>query len=265
SNHSRDDAAEFLNEACVPLDSWHAAGTLQNAEAIRAANPAVTTISIYVAAAIADEAAVRRFLQDDAALATRKGGPRNWDALTYLCFSRYLRLDSSRSASFVRTAQDLLDAGASANSGWFEHEGQRDAEWESVLYGACGIAHHASLTQLLLERGADPNDGEVTYHTPETRDNAALKVLVETGKPNADSLATMLLRKADWHDEDGLRYLLEHGADPNRTTPWGRTALHQSIQRDNRLSMIEALLDHGGNPSIPMNRRSAVALAARRG
>jgi hypothetical protein len=43
-----------------------------------------------------------------------------------------------------------------------------------------------------------------------------LKVLVESGRLSADSLTTMLLRKADWHDLDGITYLLERGADPNR-------------------------------------------------
>ena len=83
-----------------------------------------------------------------------------------------------------------------------------------MLYGAAGVAHHAELTRLLLERGADPNDEEVAYHSPETCDNAAMKVLVETGRLTDDSLATMLLRKHDWHDYDGVKFLLEHGADP---------------------------------------------------
>jgi ankyrin repeat protein len=136
-----------------------------------------------------------------------------------------------------------------------------------VLYGAAGIAHHAELTRLLLTRGAEPNDGEVVYHTPETYDNAALQVLVESGKLNDDSLAAMLLRKADWHDYDGIKYLLEHGADPNRMTPWGFTALHQALRRDNDVKIIEAMLDHGADPTL-VNRwdgQSAVSIAVRRG
>jgi hypothetical protein len=46
-----------------------------------------------------------------------KGGPFGWDALTYLCFSRDLRLDVLRSDAFVRTARVLLDAGTNANTG----------------------------------------------------------------------------------------------------------------------------------------------------
>ncbi len=112
------------------------------------------------------------------------------------------------------------------------------------------VAHHAELTRLLLERGADPNDNETFYHTPETYDNDALKVLVESGKMRPDLLAGMLLRKADWHDYDGMKYLLEHGADPNLMTMWGYTALHQTLRRDNHLRNIELLLDHGADPSI---------------
>src|SRR5213594_282101 len=131
--------------------------------------------------------------------------------------------------------QALLDAGASANTGWYEMNHQPQPEWESALYGAAGVAHNAELTRLLLERGADPNDGEVAYHTPETHDNRALKVLVESGKLTEDTLATMLLRKADWHDYEGILYLLENGANPNRMTHWQFTALHQAVRRDNDL------------------------------
>lgn len=115
------------------------------------------------------------------------------------------------------------------------------------LYGAAGVAHHAPLTRLLLQRGADPNDAEVLYHSPEEWDNLALKALVESGKLTVDSLATMLLRKADWHDYDGIKYLLEHGADPNRMSGWGHTALHQALKRDNQLANIEVMLDHGAD------------------
>src|SRR5262249_5734000 len=140
-------------------------------------------------------------------------------------------------------------------------------EWESVLYGAAGIARHAGLTRVLVDRGADPNNGEVAYHAPEGYDLAALKVLVERGKPNADTKATMLLRKADWHDHEGIVYLLEHGADPNRMTPWRYTALQQALRRDNDPEIIEALLDRGADPTLKngADGRSSVSIAARRG
>src|SRR5437773_4871783 len=263
-----DPRAAFI-EAAV----WH--GTLERAEAILAAHPEIASSDIHSAAILGDDAAVRRFLELEPENATVKGGPRGWDALTHLCFSKYLRLDRARSAGFVRAAQALLDGGASANTGWYEMNLLPSPEWESALYGAAGVAHHAELTRLLLQRGADPNDEDVPYHAPETRDNAALKVLVESGKLNAESLGTMLLRKTDWHDYEGIKWLLERGVDPNRRTRWGKTALHNAVLRDNALEICAVLLDHGADPLLladhpdPWDRsfsgRSAVAMAARRG
>ena len=262
-----DHAAAFLGAACVPRHA-HSSGTLDEAEEILARYPDAAASSIYTAAVIADEAAVRDFLARDPANSTAKGGPRGWDALTYLCFSRYLRLDRARSDAFVRTARALLDAGASANTGWIEmidHPNPRPVI-EAAIYGAAGIAQHAELTRLLLDRGADPNDEETPYHVIETRDNTVLKVLLESDKFNALSLSTLLLRKCDWHDTEGLRMVLEHGADPNLLTGWGHGALHQAVRRDNSIEAIALLLDYGADPAV-RNRegRSAIALAARRG
>jgi ankyrin repeat protein len=262
-----DPVAAFLEFASVPLHGAHVSGTLEHAGMILSRYPQVATANIYAAAILGEESAVRGFLERNPKSATAKGGPNDWDPLTYLCFSRYLRLDKSRSEAFVRTGRSLLDAGASANTGWFEKTHEPHSTWESAIYGAAGLAQHAELTRLLLEYGADPNDDETPYHAPEGYDNAALKVLVESGKMTPDSMVMMLVRKADWHDDKGMRFLLEHGADPNRMTRWHHTALHWSVKRDNGNIMIEMLLDHGGDLAIANQRdgRSATEMAARRG
>ena len=268
-----DAAAAFIEAACVPRDGGHASGTLAEARAILASHPGVASQCIHTAAILGDDAGVRRFLALDPAAATARGGPRGWDALTNLCFSRYLRLDPERSDGFVRAAEALLDAGASPNTGWFEADHHPGAQWESVLYGVAGVAHHEGLTRLLLERGADPNDGETPYHAPESHDMGVLRALVECGKLDDLSVTTMLLRKTDWHHFEGIRFLLEHGADPNRLTSWGKTALHNALLSDNAPAIIEVLLDHGADPSLVGDSghgrrgplRSSAALAARRG
>ncbi len=262
-----DPAAAFIEAACVPRNG-HNSGTLEEAEMILARYPDVASSSIHTAAILADETIVRAFLALDPASAAVKGGPRGWDALTHLCFSRYLRLDRGRGDAFVRAARALLDAGASANTGWIEmidHPNPRPL-LEAAIYGAAGIAQHAGLTRLLLERGADPNDEETPYHVVETYDNTVLKILLESGRLNPQSLSTLLLRKCDWHDLEGLRLVLEHGPDPNSITRWGQGALHQAVRRDNSLKMIELLLDHGADPALT-NRdgSSSIAIAARRG
>jgi ankyrin repeat protein len=174
----------------------------------------------------------------------------------------------------VRSAEALLDAGASANAGFYSQEHRPEPTFESVLYGAAGIAHHAELTRLLLERGANPNDAEVPYHAPEGYDSEALKVLVTSRKLHTESLATILLRKVDWHDYEGIKWLLEWGVDPNLITHWRKTAIQQAVLRDNDLKIIEVLLDHGADPKLNGDgprvdrlsaRKSIVSLAARRG
>ena len=262
-----DPLAAFLRAATVPREHRHTTGTLTEAETIRTAHPEIATATMYSAAVLGDEGTLRRFLARDPASATAAGGPYQWNPLTCLCFSRYLRLDRSRSEGFMGAARALLDAGVDANSGWFEESHQPAPAWESVLYGAAGIAHHAELTRLLVERGADVNDDEATYHTPEGYDNEALAVLVESGRLTPESLAVMLIRKADWHDFEGIKYLLEHGADPNRMSRWDFSPLHHALRRDNAIENIEAMLDHGADPTLghPGNGRSAVSFAVRGG
>jgi ankyrin repeat protein len=236
---------------------WH--GPLEPAEAILAAHPEIATHDLHIAALLGNEEAVRKFIALDPANATAPGGPHGWDALTYLCFSKYLRLDRARTPGFVGAATALLDAGANANTGFWSPDHQPKPEWESALYGAAGVAQHPELARLLLQRGADPNDNETPYHVTETYDNTVLRLLVESGKLNPDSMTTLLLRKSDWHDFEGIEYLLDHGADPNHASIWGYTALQQAIRRDNSLKIVKALLDHGAR------HESASGMAARRG
>lgn len=262
-----DPVSAFIEAACSPRDD-HRSGTVEEAEAIRARYPQVAASSIYSAALLGDAPAIRSFLAVDPTGAAAKGGPMGWDPLTYLCFSRYLRLDRPPSQTFVTAARTLLDAGASPNTGWIEIIDSPNPRpiLESAVYGAAGVAQHAGLTRLLLERGADPNDEETAYHVIETSDNTVLSILLESGKFNGQSLATALLRKCDWHDLDGLRLLLEHGADPNWVTRWGYTGLHQALRRDNRMEMIELLIDRGADATLPgRDGRSALLIAARRG
>jgi ankyrin repeat protein len=264
-----------LNAASVPLEGSHASGTLDRANEILSSYPEVGDANVYTAAVLGNADRIAELIGTDSQNAVAKGGPRRWDALTYLCFSRYLRLDESRSDGFARSTRLLLDAGADPNTGWYEKNHQPKPEWESALYGAAGIAHNPEVTRLLVERGADVNDGEVTYHTPETYDNRALEILILSGQLTKDSLATLLLRKSDWHDYQGVKVLLENGADPNHRAHWANTPFQHALLSDNSLEIIEALLDHGADPSLTSTRAdrgghetqplSGFAIAARYG
>src|SRR2546422_4810282 len=102
------------------IDAAVGHGTLERAEAILAAHPEIASSDIHSAAILGDDAAVRRFLELDPGSATVKGGPRGWDALTHLCFSKYLRLDRARSAGFVRGAPSLLACRGNPQNGGVE-------------------------------------------------------------------------------------------------------------------------------------------------
>ena len=250
-----------LCEHFLDAATWH--GPLEPAEAMLAAHPELKSCDIHIAAILGDDAAVRWFIAQDPTAVTAKSAPHGGDALNYLGLSKYLRLDRSRTDAFVRAATALLDAGADPNTGFWT--AGKLPEHETALYGAAGVAHHPELTRLLLERGADPNDIEVCYHSPETYDLRAMQLVVETGRVTPDNLALMLVRKHDWHDYDGVKYLLEHGADPNRQRSHGWRPINHAVARDNSLKIIELLLDHGADPNLVHNGASAVVLAARRG
>ena len=250
-----DPRAAFIQAAV-----WH--GSLERAQAVLSTHPEVASSDIHTAAILGDAPAVRRFLTRDPATVRATSGPYGADPLVHLCLSKYLRLDPSRSAGFLEAARVLLDAGADPNSGFWTTGDY--PELETALYGAAGVAHHADLTRLLLERGGYP-DGEVAYHTAEGYDNAAMILLVESGRLSDESLTTLLIRKHDWHDYEGVKWLLEHALDPNRISHWGFPALHHAIHRDNDLPIIALLLDHGADPTTRWEGHTAIALAARRG
>ena len=221
--------------------------------------------NLHVAAALGDAPLVRRLLSADRTRACATAEPFGWDALTHLCFSVLLEAPDRSDRDFVGAARALLEAGADANTGFRDPKAEPDRAFRSVLYGAAALARHAEMARLLLDHGADPDDDEVAYHTAEGYENSALRVVVESGRCSPDTLATMLLRKCDWHDVNGVRWLLEHGADASRATRWTPSILQHALARDDDLEIVQLLLDHGADPAQLLDGTSAVAAAARAG
>ncbi|WP_235976885.1 ankyrin repeat domain-containing protein [Bradyrhizobium archetypum] len=217
-------------------------------------DPELVVSDPYLACAIGDENALRQATQADPSWVNRPGGPLQLPPLFAVAHSSLLRTEESRER-LHRCAQWLIAAGADVNQhiysrwppGSLEKPDQRYPL--STLYGAAGSNHDPALTRLLLEAGADPNDGESLYHSLENP--ACTRLLLKHGARIAESNA--IYRSIDLDDDTTLKLLLQHGGDPDEParnpplTDWG-SPLAWAIYR-RRPRHVKALLEAGADPS----------------
>ena len=236
--------AAFLNA------SW-AWGDWELTQALLTREPALATANLYTACVLGAADAVAEHLRRQPELARRSGEPRHWPPLLYVCWSAFLGRDPARSEGLVHTAVLLLEHGADPNSSW--HNAADDTP-ESALYGACGVANHPAMTRLLLEAGADPNDGESLYHACEHFDTACLDLLYARDQ-EPETFSYYLKHVIDYRYAEGVRWFLSHGADPNQRHPVsGESALHWAVKRGFGADVIALLLDHGADPNARTDR-----------
>lgn len=233
--------------------------------------PDIASRDPLLACAIGDTETIAGEIARDPAWIDKPGGPLALPPLIAVTHSSLIRLPAFRER-LVKAAAMLLDAGADPNrsvpSRWGATVEAASAETPlSALYGAAGQNRDPELTRLLLERGADPNDGESLYHSLEHI--ACTRLLLEAGARSAGTNA--LYRALDLEDAAPLRLLLEYGADPNEPGPGGpadiyRTPLMWAIRRRRSLAHVEALLAAGADPAVKTARgESTYALAMRFG
>ena len=225
----------------------------------------------YLACATGDEALLRQTTNDDPAWVNRPGGPLKLPPLVAITHSSLLRLPAFHDRLYA-CAWFLLQAGANPNqavgsrSAPASLNAPSEAHRLSALYGATGQNRDPELTKLLLDAGADPNDGESLYHSLESV--ACTRLLLQAGAVIA---GTILYRALDLENVETLRLLLSHGADPNEaptgspTADWGSPMLW-AIRRRRSRAHIAALLDAGADPLAKTpDGTNAYALAARFG
>jgi ankyrin repeat protein len=219
-----------------------------------AESPRLVAGDPYLACAIGDENALRLATQADPAWVDRPGGPLQLPPLFAVVHSSLVGVPEFHQR-LHRCAQFLISAGADINqriySRWSPGSlANPDERYPlSTLYGAAGTNHDPALTKLLLEAGADPNDGESLYHSLENPD--CTRLLLEHGSRVAQTNA--MYRSLDLGNITPLKLLLQHGGDPNEParnpplTDWGSPLLW-AIRRRRSPEQIEALLEAGADP-----------------
>jgi hypothetical protein len=243
---------ELLRLACLTYGADDRSRPVR-ARAMLDAVPARGRATLHACAATGDVAGARALLAAEHTAVDAPGGPFAWAPLLYACYSRIPGVDT------LPVAAVLLTAGADPDAGYL---------WEGLvppftaLTGALGggeggqPAHPRALelARLLLEAGADANDGQAVYDRglgDVARDDTDwLELLLAhgfgrgDGGPWARLLGPMLptprqlLGECLQHAvEAGLvarvRLLLTHGADPDGrgTHPVfaGRTAYQGAV------------------------------------
>jgi ankyrin repeat protein len=236
STTGKDAAGEFCRLACLTYARDDGPERWAQARRLLAEQPQLTTANIWAAAAANRPDDVRRLLAERPDRARERGGPFNWRPLCYLVYSR---VDPDVPLAVVlATARELLANGADPNEG-FLCDGLVPPF--TLLTGAFGSGelgsqrqpqhpHGPALARLLLEAGADPNDGQTLYNRMFSANNEHLELLFEYGlgrgdggpwKARAgdrlDSPAELLRTQLRWaveHDQrDRVRLLVEHGVD----------------------------------------------------
>lgn len=245
--------------------AWN--GQLEIVTRLLTRTPALAKHSIYTACAALDAAAVADWLTKDSAIPAPPPDQPGFSPLMYVCVSRMPTLGPAYAIASLRCAQLLIDHGVDPNS--YEIGGP-DGSRLPALYFAC-VANNVPVVKLLLERGANPNDGESTYHAAELNHRECLELLSAHGAHISErhpswGNTVLFFLASHANDAQGMQWMLEHGANPNVTSgDADELPLHQAAVRGH-IEMVEMLLAHGADPNLARkDGRTSYAFAVRGG
>jgi uncharacterized protein len=276
-------AARFLAAACP---DHHVRGkpahlvAIRTAERLLAKHPELVRDSIYTAVVCGDVEHVGQLLATRPELAREKSGPNGsaggrevtqpgggggvpafavqartaahpkWEPILYLCFTRLGHAASNDNALAIATT--LLDRGAEPNAYFMAGDSRY-----SPLTGVVGLGEEDrpphprrdELTRLLLDRGANPYDGQVFYNVHFTGDVLWYLKLIYEHTLKAG-------RRDDWKDP---RWSM---IDMGRFGLGAHYLLRIAVSK-NDLELAEWILAHGADPDAPGPTRARRSEARR--
>lgn len=225
-------------------------GAKDRALRLLARHQGIAHANLFTELVLGDAKSVNARLQQYPELATQAGGVQNWQPLLYVCHTCLHRDSAERANGLVAIARELLRLGADPNAEY--HWNWHPELPRTTLWGALIAMEHFELAEVLLESGANPTDG-VSMHIAAGSGNLRALELLNRFGVNANGIpggVPPLRYLMGWASPQGLagvRWLLEHGADPNLT--WaqsGDAPLHIAAQRWD-VAMVELLVAHGAD------------------
>jgi ankyrin repeat protein len=224
-------------------------GRTARAERMLVLHPRIANAGFHAALVLGDAATVEAHLARQPALAREPGGPRGWEPIHYVCHTSLGRSSVASADGLVAIARRLLALGIDANTrfSWLHHGVRRP-----VLWGAIHATRLHPLAELLLQSGADPNDGVTLPIAASAGDVESLELLRSYGasanQPWASDGAPTLYAILQWaRTPVGVQWLLEHGAAADSIfAANGETPMHVAAGRWD-LYVVELLAQHGAD------------------
>ena len=256
----------------------------ERAKELLDAHPEIARFSIHAAAAVGDADAVAAFIEADPDSVARATPPDGMEPIIYAASGTLKQLLGVSNEAHVATVRVLLDAGASANASAPLPD---VSDSIPVLYFA-SVSNAVPVVRLLLERGAQPTDGESVYHAAQHDLPDVLAALQEYGadlshgpaKYGNTPLHFLAAHRVSNPISDkvvrGMLWLLEHGADPNVPSHGapeghpdvdaGERPLHRAAASGFGEHVMRMLIDHGAVvDALRDDGVTAYALAVRAG
>ena len=268
------DNADFLRLACLNYRDDRP-DFRRRARDMLERDPGLGTRDISSAVCVGNIETTRRMLDDDPSLVNARGGWFNWEPLLYATYSRV----ETPGGSTLETARLLIERGADPNACYLWGGDYRF----TALTGAFGEGEQGPVNQpahpeweamarLLLDAGADPNDGQALYNRMFGSCNRCLEILLEYGLNRRHRVnwrsgrGRILDYQLDWavrnHHVARAKLLVEHGADPRRRH--SGISLAKAAMIAGHPGLAEFLVAHGAKP-LRLDRVDQLASACMAG